>query len=373
MLNYFRDTNLQALSQLTSQFLDGRPPQFLKEAAIEQDQEVSTLADSVFAAPSDRLLPCHTKSAAYLASLYFYGARANGCEFTGYTPVDVVERRLEKAARLHGITADVMAFRKKASYKPEPPKQDFAFVRDGDGAEIIYRFPISDSAQVKSSASSLIAERGNFPYAWRREAAINLLTKAAELSVTLPSAEKATLVKMAGMFPRTGKALERAASLITRYTRRQAQNETRDVLEKAASFVPPEREKVAQFCEDVEAFFLDNRCQGQLQRGELPYPEELLFTAPAAVKSASVTLTNGAELDMTDLMQRGLPAFKALPAVYSDALGASPTLEKVADILRTMPADNASLFEKALAATGITPLQPGGDSSLDLFETLLRA
>jgi hypothetical protein len=345
-MDYLMDSSLQKLHALGKQYFDGVLPEYVKEASIASERPDANAPLSSYADPVKRRFPCHTKMATWLSSLYFLGGKYSGDKWDSSCPQDRVQSRLEKASKYWGILTDFIdmqstVIEKSASPKRELTDDDYAMVVNY-GDERVRRFPVINASTVK-------------------KAAVNILKKAMVFKVSdIPANVLDYVVKAAGayMADRNHVATElRLRSLIYPDNLRDNMRKAADVVETK---MPDNLDKLCMLLDGI-----DRSCKKYANyNGGLSMPEEVCY-AGCTVKSASaepvVKLVTGTEYGLETLKKAGLKPFSVLPTEYIEAIVANDKgdldLEKVAQVLPTIPRPDAQLLEKSLQAIGIGPFQ----------------
>jgi hypothetical protein len=323
-------------------------PEFVKEAQFNDDETI--LPSTAFADPWARHYPCHTKAATYVSNITFW-ERA----ITNSNPEDaVIGRRLMEFATDWGIDTDVKSALTKVAHDvknaiPRLTGNDFALVVGND-----YKYPIADAETVKQSTENFCKQAHLYPYAWRKSIAGKIAEKAAAFHVDLGG----RLDKLVNPVP--AKRADIAEDIETRaYTVKDASIRTR-LLQmsskvKSNQFDVAALDKLASIldeCDRKTGIYKQYRSQDS--RGHLPLPEDVCFEGATAVKAASdemIHLQTGYALAKSDLQQAGLEAFKVLPE-YLDSVSTygQLDLDKAAEVIPTMPRDEALLLEQAVGS-----------------------
>lgn len=371
--DYLNDSSLQLLHTLRKQFSDPLP-EFIKDSDL-QDRPSLEVPGSAFAHPATRQFPCHTKSAAFLSYLYLHGQNGNGVEWTAPTPFEKVAERLDTAVTFWKLGPEVTSLReaitaKSASSKRDLTDDDYALVEQY-GSETVKRFPTINAATVTKSAESLHRDRECYPYAWRQKAAAVLLQKAMELGADVSGDALEYLTKAAGVY--TLNDLDAAAAVAKRAL--LVPEESRDVLRKVATAIANgvDRDRLVKLCSLISNVDCAHKLH-TLYKDGLPMPEEALFqgaTTKYASATAPVTLTTGSSYDLDTLKSAGLAPLTVLGDAYLQEFAANDQgdldMAKVADILPTIPRDDAQLLDQAYEAAGVAPMQKEARYSRQAF------
>jgi hypothetical protein len=358
MNDQLKDTSSQQLHVYTHQFMDGELPDYVKAAEVHKDQPAADAPSHVFANIHDKTYPCHSKSATFASCLYFYAQRANGEKWASHMPETKVEARLTKAANFFGVMPDVLRLKKNIEVKTASPDRplsdsDYALVVQY-GDETIRRFPTVSKAATVKSAEALHRDRAHYPYSWRKQAAVHILKAAMEQGASIESDHMNFLVKSTGMYKAASKDI--AEELVARSF--VYDGEVRNQMHKAADRVAAGNCDLHALCELVDEIDREADHHMKYARGLLT-PEEVFFSVPV-IKIANadqVTLTTGNRYHLEDIKQAGLEPFTAIGDAYVREVAANDLgdldLAKVAQILPTLPRDDAQMLEQAFNAVGV--------------------
>ena len=320
------------------------------------------LPPSAYGDPGTSSLPCNTRDATYLSQLFFHGSLANGETWQGGMPKEAVASRLDKASEFWGIATDIDALKgaiKAATAVAPLTDADYALNEPYAGATV-RRFPIISAPAVKLSCARFFQNRASYPYPWRQKAAQRLLEKAAEFKVTqeVPEAQLDYLMKTCGFVP----SGDHDVAIQLMYRAQVCGSPTgRKALEKLAHAVNDgnDTHTRADLCTLVDTVDRQLKLFRKYASG-LKMPEEFCFvTGVQKEASAHVQLNTGSVYDLADLSRVGIEPYGAISTKLAQALAADDTgavdLEKVAEILPTLPRDQAVVLDKAFEAVGVKP------------------
>lgn len=357
-MDQLSDTNQQVLWKLAKKY---PLPDFVKNSTPLTSTE--TLGYSVFADPTGRQFPCVNPAETYISYMYFLN-----------NPDDVpaekrasVKNRLDFFANYWNIDNDVKQL-VDAFEKQNAPAQlsdsDFALSVTYNG-KTVRRFPIPNKESVEKAAQYLMDNRAAYPYAWRKQAAENILRKARELSVELPKNLEIYLERAAGKG--IAPAIKIASALCYRACMLRTMPEMREVQAKLAKIardlldtqdpVPADKlEKIASIIDAVDTRLNWNR----FYKEGLATPEEICWgfslKVADAIKSAHVRLTTGSLYKISDILNTPRKVFDAaLPNTVVSEFFTGDRIDstKVAAVLPTLTQKDASVLEKALSSIGI--------------------
>lgn len=335
-------------------------PAFVKQAEFETADDLQTLPSSAFADSIHRRFPCHTKSACFLSNLRFWEkAMVDGT--TDYSTAD----RLLKLAAFWGIDDDLQTTLntvkggvvKEAS---DLKDENFALVVDWQGQKQRH-YPVLNADFTKQAASAFYSERSNYPLSWRRQAAESLLQKVAEFEVELEPRIFEYLCKAAGQG--VGDPTEVADALVTRafYAAGSGLSKEAEKLRQIAGHLKDGigvqplgqlMDKTAEFIDE-----LDRKTGLFHYYDRLPLPEEIcngvLVKTAAEDLDSKIVLVTGSVFSK-EAIENSPAALTVLPDYEDMVRNGKVDIEKAADILPTIPRDEAMLLERALAAAGVT-------------------
>jgi len=167
-------------------------PEYVKVASVIEPGDVAELQNTAFADKVNRLLPIHTKAAAWMSHLYYYGhMEANPS----------IRESLDKAAAFYGITADVEKIPEALPYatkKASSDHENFALVVDMGEQGMLPYYPIDSRESLTKSASEACRSYfdGRLPIEFFRTVCLNITEKAAQLK--LPASAIPDLVRRNG-------------------------------------------------------------------------------------------------------------------------------------------------------------------------------
>lgn len=328
-------------------------PDFVKTAEVI-DVDISHIPDTSFADDLFRRFPVHTKSATWLSHGYFI-LEKDKLEKGAATRI---KNRLDHFSKYWDIEEAVDTLYNPPAEKVAGTDTDYALkVSHNDGVN--HYFPINSIKSLTKSAADLIEHRKNFTYEMRKQAAENILRRAHEFKLS-PDFLPDKLRYMAGIGMSTKQAVD--AELDNRFYSKQPQHKEaadklmgfKDIIKNEASgYVRRDiLEKVAQAL-DVYDRFTDMHTK---YGASIAFPEDILFShIKAASEDEIVKLTTGSEYTLKTLVKAGT-AFSVLGDIKDsliDALG-KLDMQKVADIVPTLPKGDAAALDEALKTIGVS-------------------
>ena len=374
MIDHLSDKSLQVLHTLSKQFLDGELPSFVKAADVAAEKPVANAPLSVYGDPAIRQFPCHTKVATWLSCLYFWGLTNE--KWASSCPKDVVGDRLTKAANYWGILSDVQKLQSVISEKSASPNRhltddDYALTVNY-GNERLRRFPIVNALSVKKAAANLHRFRVSYPYVWRKKAAVKILERAMKYNAQLEPSDLDYVVKAAGVYPAENEDVaKKVAARAYLFP-----DEIKLRMRKAAEMVVKSSQlKIDTLCELLDAADRQFKKLAMYNDG-LETPEEVCYQGvqakAASAATMTVSLTTGATYELEAIKAAGLEPFSVLAPDYVSAVAANDKgdldMAKVAEVLPTLPQDDAQVLERAFKAVGVNPLAKEAGMSKVAFD-----
>lgn len=268
-----------------------------------------------------------------------------------------VVEEVDKYAHFWGISGEVERAREKwARYKtlPEPSDNDYALRVEHNG-EPIRKFAAYNAGSTVEAAKALHQNRYKMPYAWRKEAAANLLSRASAFEAVLPEYLERSLEKMAGYGAVSEDALRDALSQRFPLVHARFSDARAKLAEFVETLVQNEdaRYQTGMVVKTAEAFEQFDRELGltrYYETGEVGLPEDVigdystlssLQKVAACVETDPVRLVNGFELDVDSLDKT------ALAAVDPDLTKLSNP--QLVDVLPTIPREDADLLQRLVS------------------------
>lgn len=373
-LDQTRDTNGQRLVALLNTVgADGtklfQPPDFVKRASqADINGGAADPAPGMFANPRDRLFPCHTGPATWVSAVFFHAQK----QAMDKALARAVEGRLDAAARHHGIGSFVEQVKTAAASavarsEAQLGDDDFALVIQYPDQPKERHLPLRNPAEIKTACAYLRQYHNEFTFDDRSVIADKILTKAAARGVDL-GVEREVLEKQAG---HGSCAPESAAELL--YSRAKAVRLLHRDLDMAGDLakmalhciqtpsyttLPSNLKKIAGFVDRVDREF------GLLGLTDLARPEDVLFRVNVKVARQvlddHVSLTSGNIYSKQALAGVNLEHVRSVmgdgfvSAVSDDGLYFDA--EKFAEVARTMPRDDAELFDSLMGQLAIKPV-----------------
>jgi hypothetical protein len=299
----------------------------------------------------------------------------------------MVETRLIKAAKYHGIEPVVReVFKKAVAYnnhdKSALPDDMFAFVWEKDDGTKERHLPLRNRFEVKAAADYIHCNRDEFTYEDRRTMAQKVLSKAAEHSADLDE-HLEFVEKQAGNGACAGKAavhlLENRAALVPNKDLKDQLKQAASIFKNSPSTAHDSNrmQKLAALIDGIDREFKLVSDYGP----SVPRPEDVLFnvnekSANSAI-IAHIPMTNGNIYKIADLENLAINDIRDwMGTDFADEVSAGGlfvSTEKLAELLPTLPRGDADHFDRLLSQNGIMPFakeaasESVGLSRSDLF------
>lgn len=345
-------------------------PEYVKVAAIDELTGAVEDDNRLFADPGTRVYSTRTKAATWVAVAHFV-------EHAAALPATTRERvaaRLDDAARLHGIEAEVALLREKhaGSLATDPaglPDEAFGWlVKNASGAVVERRLRLLNPIEVKAAAAWLLEHRDRFLLEDRMKIARRVLARAKATCADLDDDADA-IEKIAGYgdsaLPTVRAAIAMRIQLL-RVKKAVAAAEGLAELSAALAENPlalrdrGRRLKVAATLDQMDRDF---RLQPHYEHDGLPRPEEALYgvTEKAACDYLAARVEVGgatyekAAIDAVDPAGLAERLGEALAATLTGGELFVDGAKLAAAAAGRSPAENR-LIRQALKAAGVEPL-----------------
>lgn len=178
-MDFTKDQNPTALYEVGIKAGD-RLPDYVKEAAMLQEEDLVSLHDCAFADATNRLHPIHNKASAYMSAVYLAGAgRADSTEFAA----------VKEAAALFDIEQDIedalalLPQVEKSAHELATEKYALNFQIEEEDSWKAYA--INNEVEVTKAATDVIRDWSDdhIPTDWLFHAARNIVKRANELNI----------------------------------------------------------------------------------------------------------------------------------------------------------------------------------------------
>ena len=336
-------------------------PAFVKEGCVPTHDEVEKLPYTSFADQTSRQFPVHTKAACYLSYAYFLQQKDKFVK----KAASRIERKFCDMADFWNM-ADAMD-KLAEDLGPKHEKQaaiaeDYALTVSHESKPLHY-FPINNRQAIEKSAEELLANRDKFPYALRKTAADNIVKAFIKAGYHISAVPEA-IQSVAGLGICTKEAV--VHEVTRRINFAKTTNEKKGAapltilvhqLNKCADDQTLSSDTLVKIAETLDTYDRHSGINKHYSR-EFDYPEDVLFSftkqAADKIKNELVTMQNGAAYWLSD-MTKASEAFDAIGDLKDDMVDLAGNLDmhKVADIVPTLPRDDADILSTALKAEGI--------------------
>ena len=365
VLDHTQDLSGSEMHRLTQLY---PTPDFVKEASHDKlcgDPEA--MRPHMYADVNHRLFPCHTKAATWMSSLFF------GANHRHIAPsqAEPIRERIIKQASYFGIVPEVEALWAKmaddaAKGYQELPDEQFALVWTADGSKH-RNYPLTNAVQIKQASDWFGKYHGEFSWADKHQIASKIVARSEEESVPISNSE--LLLKCAGFgycaAIDAAAAWEKRASLVQTSAPAYAA-EARKMAEviRGATFEARDQGKRIKMAALMDQFDRDCRLNTLYDEGGLERSEHALFSITEKVASEFLNThtqtTTGAIYEKTALEKLSLDDItRWMGDEFAQEVatgGVFVDMDKLAELLPTMPRDDAEMFERMTAEAGINPM-----------------
>ncbi len=348
-------------------------PDFVKRADMEQTFKPERLSVTVYADPVRRQFPCHTAASTWLSALYFTEKRAE------FHPKDqaAIQARLDHYVRFWKIASPVQAMLKKhAGYVKEAeadlPDSSYAYVYcDPATGRKERHLCLRNAQEVKTAAEYIYTYRDRFSFKDRHAMAKRVLEKAARYGASL-SGRREFLEKQAGMGACDPASVVRMLKDRAKFADLPALKEQLCKLAATIEGSPKQAlhpDNLVSLAETVDGLDRGLRLTGKYSES-VPRPEDVIFAtvfSKTAEEVASlVSTTSGRAYRKEDFGKLALDDLKSL---FGNALADEVRqgvdrvdIEKLAEIVPTLPRGDAVLFDQLMQEANIKPAVVKGAS-----------
>jgi hypothetical protein len=385
--DYYDDVNKQVLYKLSKLV---ELPEFVKSASVETREELQGVPAHAYADAVRNKFPTHTKEATLLSQLYFLNAK----HLYDSKEAGLVQVRIDAGAKYWSILGATHHVKKAwhDAHNPVAPDladDDYALVTEYEG-QTIRRFPMPTPASTKEAAHYLYQNRAKYPLDWRRTAARKILTKVAEHNAEVDPIVHEYLCKAAGFGSNSPERVYRAMARRV-YAATDKYRDLQVKLAEVANSVralksPPSPKFMSKIAMMIDQFDRTTGLHRLYDEGSMDLPEEICFEltekVATAVKNDHIVLTTGTALPISYFTEMPLDKLAGImgtefsQAVASeDGIGVDPI--KFAQIVPTLPLDDARLLEQAMASAGNekqarAPLMANAEFSKEEMVEMLR-
>lgn len=340
-------------------------PDFVKKADFQKTFSDKPVAKQHYADPLHNQFPCDTRARTFLSCVYFTEKRA---EFKD-KEAQRIQNCLDRYIEYWGIKKAVDDFLVKHNeYNKEAqaklPDSCFAYVWvDQDTGHKERRLSLRNANEVKVAADWLVAHHTKMAFEDAHVIASKILEKAADYGANV-TMHMEFLEKKAGRGvcdPRKVVSAIKTRALLCKKAQDRAQ------ILKLADYVEGTPRKAmgpGMLVELAKTLDVIDRAQNLTSKygSDLDRPEDVVFeatfTKAASELSGLVATTSGKVYKKDQLAKIGLDTLRD---VFGDEFasevksGSSVDLEKLAEVVHTLPRPDAETFDKLMSQHGVAP------------------
>lgn len=328
-------------------------PDFVKDAALDDEASVADLVKSAYADQVNIAYPINTAARVYVSNAFYQSKKAQMEDRFGTAHTAEVGERIKEAAEMFSISQALQAYnevyekRANRDYRV----QHVCTLQDDEVGQQDF-FPFRTAAEFSKSAEVFAANMRQYPFEWRTQIAQSFLSKAAEVGVDeLPD----LICKYAGLFyPAHSSDISRE---VARRANKLASKTAQDQLTQLASAVSgfENFDTLDDVLKIAEIVYRVEQADGAYDRPKtaemLPDPVDAFFAhSPEKVaKILHVVDMGGEKFPLEELGKISSDKYKEAFGVDID-----PSNEdQLRDILPTMPLSDVALFREL---TGVQPI-----------------
>lgn len=338
-------------------------PDFVKNASDEQLRGTGDLQRHLYADPARKRYPLHTKAATYTSMMFFLDKKAAHAPERAAT----IEANLDKAAKYHSI-ANLTERLKTVVDQAEQEKlaaltdEDFALVTDSGERH----YPLRNALEVKQAAAWFDRYRDELRWEHRQTLASKILKKAAEHGADVRDHSE-VLEKCAGIGTTSAAAISKMLSHRILLTQRQYPSHAAELRKVAAAVqTQPHMARQPQTLYKIAAAVDDYDRETHLNRryaNDLGRPEDTLFeinqnmVEKVAAEHVSTTTGNIYTKEALNTLQLN-DVRDWMGTDFADEVAAGGLMldtEKLAQLVPTLPRNDATMFDRLMAAKNVPP------------------
>lgn len=367
VLDHTQDLNGSEKHRLTSIY--AQPP-FVKAASHDQlFGDAEQLPSHVYGDGTRRLYPCHTAAATWMSALFLMDKKAH----LEPARVEMIQRRLDESARFYGIEGEITQLRQKMAADEGDdlarlPDEEFALVWQPEGNLPKERhYTLRNASEVHTASAWFHQHRDKFAFLDRHQIAHKILERADTYGAMVEDREG--LEKAAG---HGTCGVERAVRLLNERADMVAISSPKHCAEfrKLAKLVesnppsPVDVETRVKLAHIVDLFDCDTKLKRLYDAGGLLRPEDLFFEITEKTASAfladHISTVTGSIYEKAALEKLSIDQIRSwLGNDVAEAVSAGGLMldhDRLADIVTTLPRNDAAMFDKMAAAVGIRPV-----------------
>jgi hypothetical protein len=328
-------------------------PDFVKDAALDDETSVAELEKSAYADQINISFPVNTPARIYVSNAFFQSKKAQMLERFGAEHVGGVEDRIKSAAELFSISRAIESYNEvyeKRANQDYELRHVCTLSDDELGEQNI--FPYRTAEEFSKSAEVFVANMRQYPFEWREQIAQSFLSKAAEVGVDeLPD----LICKYAGLFypAHTAEISNEVARRANKLSSKTAQEQLAQLASAVGGFEAFDSlEDVLKIAKIVYHIEQQDGAYDRPKTAELlPDPVDIFFSqSPEKVAQILNVVDMGGE-------KYSIPSLSKISSEkYKEAFGLDidPTnVDQLRDVLPTMPLSDVALFREL---TGVEPV-----------------
>ncbi len=345
-------------------------PEWVKSASHEQKcGDPEQLPSHIYADPTRKLYPCHTKAATWMSAAFFYDRKSQ------HDPAkaELIEARILKAADYFACRGDVDALREKinrnvADELTKLSNDDFAVVWNYADGTVDRHWPLRNAKEVQFASQQFAKHRDKFAFVDRHRIANKILDKALEFGAHLEGRDE-LLDKTAargGCSARDAAAAFQKRAELTKRTHPDGSAEMQKMAAVILEFPAQARglDSLIKLAGHLDTYDRLTSLNKLYDAGGLARPEETLFAVGEKCASdfvqAHVETTTGNTYAISDLEK---VAVEQVREWMGDEFVEAVTLgdifvdgTKMAAIVPTLDRGAAAMFDRMMEAAAVQPV-----------------
>lgn len=336
--------------ELYGMFVNIDLPEYVKTANLDDSLELSNLPKTAFADSDRCIYPINTPARVYVSNAYFINKKADISKLYGESYTSQLENNIKEAASIFGITEDLENYSSSFNEKiaedyPERYLTEFNF---GENS-LIQLYPVKTASDLTECVTHFVKNIKNYPFDVRVKTAQNIVKFAEELEVEdVPE----LVMKYAGLYypdlSNLGGEIRRRAAKLTKEANKKIYE---DVAKDISNMT-----EISEVMKIAEVLFHIENMEGLYDKtavaNVLGDPVDCIFTHSIEKIAEDLAFIDihGDKYKVEDLT-------KISRDKYEEAFGFEldpADIEKLAEILPTMPRSDVKLFEEI---SGIRPIR----------------
>jgi hypothetical protein len=342
------------------------PPDYVKSASHDNIcGGAAKLPAHIYGDPRHCTYPCHTAAATWMSAAFLGDKRASHTE----DDAEMIQGRILTSAKYHGTEGEISDLLGKIAtldshHVSELPDEDFAFVWKDSTGRADRRLPLRNALEVKAAAEYLQKYRDEFVYNDRQKIASRILVKAGEYGAGLGDLDT-FLEKQAGYgvcaVTTAAEFLRTRAKIVDNDEISAQLVKTAETIESNPAQVrdSDQLQKLASLVDQIDhEYGIVREYSDQIKR-----PEDVFFTvthkAASEFAAEHVPMTSGTIYKRADLRNLNLQQVRDwMGTDFADEVSAGGLyvdMEKLSEVLPTLPRSDAETFDRLLSDAGIEP------------------